>query len=171
MSREELGAYIANHLKKYGIEITLAGGSCVSIYSDERYVTSDLDFVETTDTKRKILANYLKEIGFYEEDRFFKHPETNYFIDFLAGPLAVGAEPIMEIIKIDTEMGSLKLISPTECVKDRLAAYFFWNDLQCLQQAILVAKYNKIDIDEVRRWAEKEGELEKFKKFYNRIYK
>ena len=31
----------------------------------------------------------------------------------------------------------LKLLSPTDCVKDRLAAYYHWNDRQSLEQAIL----------------------------------
>ncbi|MDI6740798.1 MAG: hypothetical protein QME74_10605 [Candidatus Edwardsbacteria bacterium] len=42
--------------------------------------------------------------------------------------------------------GRLHLLSPTDCVKDRLAAYFHWNDRQSLEQAGLVADNRKIDI-------------------------
>lgn len=59
----------------------------------------------------------------------------------------------------------MKLLSPTDCVKDRLAAYYHWNDRQCLQQAVWVARARKIDWDEVERWSRKEGEEDKFKVF------
>jgi len=39
---------------------------------------------------------------------------------------------------------NLCLLTPTDCVKDRLAAYFFWNDLQSLGQAVMVVKEIKL---------------------------
>jgi hypothetical protein len=171
MSRTELAAYVSTHLKKHDIEVTLTGGSCVSIYSKDKYVSGDLDFIETFRARRKLLINCLKEIGFSEENRSFIHPDTDLFIEFPPGPLAVGDEPITDIITIQTEVGDLRIISPTESVKDRLAAYYFWNDLQCLEQALLVAQYKDIDIDEVKRWSLKEGEAEKFQIFKNRLLK
>ncbi|MBW6516773.1 MAG: hypothetical protein K0B81_09210 [Candidatus Cloacimonetes bacterium] len=169
MNRIELGAFVCSHLEKHGIEVTLTGGSCVSIYSNESYVTMDLDFIEKDSPKRRILAECLSEIGFSEEHRYFKHPETEFLIEFPRGPLAVGDEPITDVITIKTLTGTLRIISPTECVKDRLAAYFFWNDLQCLDQAILVAKHNKIDLKEVKRWSDKQGEVEKFEIFHSKL--
>ncbi|MDO9578611.1 MAG: hypothetical protein Q7J16_12060 [Candidatus Cloacimonadales bacterium] len=165
MNVQELGAYISSHLQKHGVEITLTGGSCVTIYSDNQYISMDIDFVETYYTKRKDLKKYLVEIGFTEENRYFKHPETDYFIEFPPGPLAVGEEAIKEIQTIHTDVGELRIISPTECVKDRLASFYFWNDRQCLNQAIMVAKNNEINLEEVKRWSLKEGEEKKFNEF------
>ncbi len=54
MSREELAAYVCSHLDKSGIEVTLTGGSCVSIYSDNRYVSLDLDFIEKMAYKKVV---------------------------------------------------------------------------------------------------------------------
>ncbi|MCL5073762.1 MAG: hypothetical protein M1308_23145 [Actinobacteria bacterium] len=65
--------------------------------------------------------------------------------------------------------GTICLLTPTDCVKDRLAAYFFWNDLQSLDQAVMVAKRNKIDIQDIKKWAEKLGELEKYNIFIKKI--
>ncbi len=59
----------------------------------------------------------------------------------------------------------LKLLSPTDCIKDRLAAFYHWNDIQSLDQAILVAKGNKIDLKEIERWSINEGMIDKFKIF------
>ncbi|MEE8060173.1 MAG: hypothetical protein V3T17_20430 [Pseudomonadales bacterium] len=44
LSREELAGLIGEHLRNAGIDVVLSGGSCVSIYFDERYVSKDLDF-------------------------------------------------------------------------------------------------------------------------------
>jgi len=169
MSRLELAAFICTHLQKHGIEITLTGGSCVSIYSEDQYLSWDLDFIEKFTSQRKLLAKYLNEIDFYEELRHFKHQETALFIEFPPGPLAVGNEAITDIVIIETDTGNLRIISPTECVKDRLAAYYFWNDLQCLDQAVLVSQHNIINFSEVKRWSIKEGEIEKFNTFQNKL--
>jgi hypothetical protein len=63
----------------------------------------------------------------------------------------------------------LKIISPTDCVKDRLAAYYHWGDQQCLYQASLVARTNKIDLDEVQRWSEAEGKQGEFEKIRTKL--
>jgi len=60
--------------------------------------------------------------------------------------------------------GILRIISPTDCVKDRLAGYYHWNDLQCLEQASLVAEAIKIDLEEIERWSKVEGKLGEFKR-------
>lgn len=169
MNRLELAAYICTHLQKHGIEVTLTGGSCVSIYSENEYLSWDLDFIESHTTKRKFLAECLKEIGFYEENRYFKNKETEIFIEFPPGPLSIGNELVKDIITIETDTGTLRIISPTECVKDRLAAYYFWNDHQSLDQAVLVSKFNNINIAEVKSWSIKEKEMEKFNVFLNKL--
>jgi hypothetical protein len=79
--------------------------------------------------------------------------------------LAVGSEPVKDIINLQISGWNLKIISPTECVKDRLAGFYFWDDLQCLNQAVIVAQRNKIDIEEVGRWSKVENSIEKFEIF------
>lgn len=169
MSRKELAAYICDYLDKCGKEVVLTGGSCVSIYSNERYVTMDLDFVERIDSRRKELAACLSKIGFYEHDRYFMHTETDFFLDFPAGPLAVGEEPMKEIFVMNTDCGQLRIISPTECVKDRLAAFYYWNDRQCLDQALFVVLDYEVDLKEVERWSLKEDQEEKFRVFQQKV--
>jgi len=55
----------------------------------------------------------------------FRHPDMQYTVEFPASPLAIGQELVKEISEIETEYGVLRLITPTDSVKDRLAAYFF----------------------------------------------
>lgn len=46
MNIGELAAYVCDHLMKNGMKVTLSGGACVSIYSENRYQSFDLDFIE-----------------------------------------------------------------------------------------------------------------------------
>jgi len=63
-----------------------------------------------------------------------------------------------------TEALALQIISPTDCVKDRLAHYYHWGDRQCLQQAILVAAKHDIDLKEIQEWSKSEGKFDEFEK-------
>lgn len=60
------------------------------------------------------------------------------------------------------------MISPTDCVKDRLSAYYHWGDQQSLWQALLITKSKKVDLDEVKRWSENEGKIKEFKTFLSK---
>lgn len=162
MSLGELAAFICTYLQENGIPCVLTGGACVSIYTENRYMSFDLDFIETYSSRRKELIRVLAKIGFEEENRYFKHPDTQYFIEFPTGPLAIGSEPVKDTNTIEFETGRLILLSPTDSVKDRLAAYYHWNDKQCLEQALLIAQNHSIDINEVRRWSEQEGKIDVF---------
>ena len=125
----------------------------------------DLDFIDLLHTTRQKLKTVLKEIGFEEKRRYFVSAETEFFIEFPAGPLAVGNEPVKKLAKLQFETGKLRLLSPTDCVKDRLSAFYHWGDRQCLQQAVWVAQMKPIDWIEVERWSRQEGAAEKFGEF------
>lgn len=153
MSLGELGAFVCTLLKNNGIECVLSGGACVSIYTNNRYQSFDLDFVENITSNRTRIRDILASIGFREENRYFKHDETDYFIEFPSGPLAVGSEPVKDVTTITFSTGTLDLLSPTDCIKDRLAAYYHWNDHQCLEQALHVAEQNIVDLEEIQRWS------------------
>ncbi|ABB32023.1 hypothetical protein GeomeDRAFT_0674 [Geobacter metallireducens RCH3] len=164
MTIGEIAAYVAAHLRQGGVEVVLTGGSCVSIYTDNRYLSYDLDFIEVGRASRKKIAAILMEIGFLEKDRYFIHPDTMYFVEFPSGPLALGAEPAGAIAELEFATGTLRLLSPTDCVKDRLAGYYHWLDRQCLEQAIMVAHDAEIDLEEVERWSQQEGMGEEFER-------
>ncbi len=171
MTLGELAAFVNTHLRKKGISCVLTGGACVSIYTENKYKSYDLDFIENVTSKRTDIIEALNNIGFVEEDRYFKHPDTQFFIEFPAGPLAVGSEPIKEIYSLQFKTGELKLLSPTDSVKDRLAAYYHWNDPQCLDQAVMISKNYNIDIKEIERWSKIENKIEAFKSIKDRLIK
>ncbi len=53
--------------------------------------------------------------------------------------------------------GTLRLLSPTDCVKDRLTWWIHGRDRQSLEQAIAVIERADVDLDELRRWVRGEG--------------
>lgn len=169
MSRLELAAFIADEFRRRRINVVLSGGSCVSIYSTEKYVSMDLDFVNAGFAKRKAIEEAMAALGFSEENRYFRHPDSAMLVEFPPGPLGVGQEPVKQIDEITTSTGVVRMISPTDCVKDRLAWYYHDNDLQCLEQAVLVAADQVIDLDEIRRWSEGEGKADAFAAIKHRL--
>lgn len=169
MTIGELAAFVCTHLKNNGINVVLSGGACVSLFTENEYQSFDLDFIENVVTSRKKIREVLQKIGFIEEHRYYKHPDTKFFLEFPPGPLSIGDEPVREIIEKEFSTGVLKLLSPTDCVKDRLAAYYHWNDRQSLQQAILVAQTCDIDHDEIERWSIKEGKSREFADIRGRL--
>ena len=65
----------------------------------------------------------------------------------------------------------LKLFTPTDSVKDRLAAFYHWNDIQSLDQALMVAKEQNIDLIEIKKWSKGEKSIEKFERFQSLLKK
>ncbi|MBU0714252.1 MAG: hypothetical protein KJ964_02710 [Verrucomicrobia bacterium] len=107
-------------------------------------------------------------MGFSENGRYFKHPDSDFFIEFPKGPPSVGEEPVKEIHDRHEATGILKIISPTDCVKDRLTWFYYDNDRQCLEQAVLVARENAIDLGEIERWSASEGKRNLFQQIRER---
>ena len=168
MSQTELAGYVGEHLRERGIRVVLSGGACVQYYSEGAYVSKDLDFIDVYITGSKILTKAMRELGFEVEDRYYRHPETEYVVEFPPGPLSAGSEQLHGV-PVSTSVGTFFILSPTDCVKDRLAAYFHWGDLQGLEQAVLVAKGNSIDLSEIERWSKAEGKLEAFLEVKHRL--
>lgn len=164
---KELALIVGGRLKECKINAVLTGGAVVSIYTSNHYQSYDLDFI-SHDSDHEI-ASALKAIGFEKRGRYYINPCTSFYIEFPSPPLAIGNKPIFTFNEIKTDFGYLKLLTPTQCVMDRLAAYYHWNDQQTLSQAIMVATSNPIDLMEIKKWSEEEGSMEKYREFVGRL--
>ncbi len=162
----ELWQYVATHLVKNGIDTVLVGGAVVSIYSKGAYRSGDLDFV-MTDLFVKDLKKRMKEIGFEQKgSRHYVHPEcTHIFIEFVSGPIEIGEEVNVTPDEIESDGTVIKVLSPTDCVKDRLASYIYFKSRECLDQAILVAKAQSVSYDKIKKWCEGEKRADVFDEF------
>jgi len=169
MNQGELAAFIDTHLRDKGIQVILSGGASVAIYSNYQYVSKDLDFIARFSIDHKKVKSSMQEIDFQRQGRYFHHPETPYFVEFISGPPSVGQDPISGFKELSLETGKIRLLSPTDCVKDRLAAFYHWGDRQSLEQALLVARSREIDLDNVESWSIREGNKDEFEKFKRRL--
>lgn len=169
MSQSELAAYVQDALQADGIVVVLSGGSAVSFYSNNKYVSKDLDLINTSFSRRSRLKATMEKIGFAEKGRYFINTETQFFVEFPDGPLSVGEEPVKEIREFELATGTLRILSPTDCVKDRLCAFYFWNDKQGLEQAVLVAKDQQVDMREIERWSKTENKKREFETFKKKL--
>lgn len=144
---KELAGYVSQELRNRGIETILVGGACVTIYSENRYQSYDLDYI-TFENMRKV-KRALLEIGFTEKAGYFQHESCSWFVEFVSPPAAVGNEYVRDFAFVETTFGKIKLLHPVDSVKDRLCAYYHWNDRQGLEQAIKICLEQNIDFAEV----------------------
>jgi len=167
-----LAARISSKLREHGMETVLCGGSCVAIYSAGKYVTRDFDFVLTAGYPDRKVAEALAEIGYRPDPRVsgaFSNPDEEMLVDIRPAPPALGREPIGEPAVLAAGRLKLTLLSPTDCVKDRLTHYFYYHDQQTLEQAIMVALARCVSMREVGRWSRAEGEGAKFQKYRREV--
>ena len=165
---KEVASIVCNCLLQEGIEAILSGGAVVSIYTANEYESKDLDFISSDDSQK--IEKALAKIGFQKTaGRYYSPPETQYFVEFPKPPLAIGSMPVKEWAIQNNKAGKLLLLSPTHSVMDRLAGYFYWNDKQNLDQAIMIARKHAIKMKNIENWARSEGELEKFKVFQEKL--
>jgi len=165
MSQLEIAAYVQSHLLNKGIQVVLSGGAAASYFCRNQYVSYDIDLVNSNLVNRRKIQRAMFEIGFYEEGRYFKHSDSSFFVEFPPGPLTVGMEPVAIVEEIPLQTGVLRIISATDCVKDRLSAFYHWNDRPCLMQAVLVRDSAKVDLEEIKRWSINEGKEKGFQEF------
>jgi len=165
---KDLALIVCLNLKLDGIDAVLTGGAVVSIYTENQYKSFDLDFISHAPASE--ISDSLSKLGFKKtKGRYYVHPETDFFIEFPSPPVAVGNKPVKEFHEIHTDSGYLKLLTPTQCVMDRLAAYYHWNDQQSLEQAIAVAKSQQINFKEVEEWSKEEGMVSKYELFFRTV--
>ena len=105
-------------------------------------------------------------MGFHKEiGRYFSHPDTEILIEFPPGPLSIGNSPVSSVQTMLIENSTLNLLTPTQCVMDRLAAFYHWDDTQSLKQAVLVASLHDVDIECIAEWSRWEGMNVQFNRF------
>lgn len=170
ITRKEFAAVVVKQLEKHGISCVLVGGACVSIYTDEKHASKDLDFVSPNSHESIALA--LKEIGFERKDRYFKHEDCELYVEFPTGPVGIGNQaPVKAEGKLTVNKTTITLYSPTQSVMDRLAAWFHWNDRRSLIHAIWICEKHPVNMMKIKRWAAKENSADKFEIFFTEYKK
>jgi len=167
-SLRALAARISSKLGEHGIRTVLCGGSCVAIYAAGKYVTRDFDFVLSSSYPDHDVAAALSEVGYRPDPSVsgaFTNPTEEMVVDIRPAPPSLGDEPIGEPAVLAAGRYKLVLLSPTDCVKDRLTHFFYYGDRQGREQAILVCLARRVNMREVGRWSRAEGQGSNFAEF------
>lgn len=159
-TEEQLWRYVAWHLEGAGIRSVLVGGAVVAIHTEGLYRSGDLDMVPD-DLGRGRLPEVLARLGFEpSRSRYFKHPAcAHLFLEFPRGPVEIGEHFPVIPEEIEVEGRTLRLLSPTDSVKDRLAGYIHWKSRANFEQAVLICRRQpgRVDLNAVRKWCSGEG--------------
>ena len=153
MKQPELAAYVQSSLRQHGINSVLTGGALVSLYASGKYVSLDIDLILALLKELSQVKDIMRTMGFTKPGRHYQHPDTQFLIEFPKGPLSFGGDGDIDTVAIETVVGLLNALSPTDCVKDRLSHYYFWEDQQGLLQARLVAANHEIDLEAIENWS------------------
>ncbi|MCL2654536.1 MAG: hypothetical protein FWD65_02390 [Coriobacteriia bacterium] len=156
---KELASIVSTALEAAGVDAVLVGGAAVSFYSDNVYQTYDLDFI--TRHRTEVVAAALEPLGFKRKnnERHFSCPDTDFLVEFPSGELSFGETnmPIESTSVLTTPLGTIRVITPTQSVMDRLAAYIYWKDKPSFDQAVMIVKGNPIDWEQLFEWVRTEG--------------
>ena len=165
-TEEELWKYVASHLAKNGIDTILVGGAVVAVYTQGAYRSGDLDLVLLTYLNDK-LPRVMKEVGFeVTRGRHYQHPKCKHLIiDFASGPPGLGEDHEITPAEVKAGGQTIKIYSPTDCIRDRLASFIHFNARDCLDQAVLVAQKCPFDRSKVKKWCLAEGSPDAFEEF------
>ena len=157
-SIQELLALVSEHLTTNKISTVLTGGAVVSIYTDNKYESKDLDFISPHEHKE--LLEVMAKIDFTPDPgghKNLKHPKCPITIEFPARVVILGGRS--ERVDHTEEVHGVKvrMLSPTQSVMDRLAAFIGWNDPQGLDQAVWICEQQPVNFEKVKKWAKGEG--------------
>lgn len=158
-SELELWEYVCSRLKNDGINTVLVGGAVAAIYSKGAYKSGDLDIViNSVIIDEKKVAQSMVNLGFAKSGRHWIHPDCKHlYIEFIRPPIAIGDDYRITPVKRMVDNKEISILSPEDCVRDRLSSYVYFKAAECLDQAVMVAKEQKIDINKIQEWAKNEG--------------
>ena len=155
---EETAAYICEKLKEKNIDVVLSGGSCMEIYTQSNFSSYDIDFIPNPSVTSKQIEKTMFELGFEKTNsRYYKYENNPNYIEFPTGPVSLGNHLTKEFSELKTHVGTLKLLTPTDCIKDRLCALVYHGGEECFNQAIAVAHLNIINKENLLDWANNEN--------------
>lgn len=165
----ELAAIMAAHLTKWDIDVVLVGGLAVEIYTENLYLTKDIDMVNTNYRTPSRLQKAMADLAFYKKGRIYVNETTDITVEFPPGPLSVGDELVKETVIVQVSSGHIPILSVNDVVKDRLAAFVHWKDRQSLIQAVAVLLKHQLKPHTFQKFCLREGaevEYDLLNKFY-----
>jgi hypothetical protein len=129
----------------------------------------DLDFILQSRVTQLQLDKAMAELGFERLGAQYQHPDTPFLVEFPRGPLAIGDDDMVEPVEVRVGQARVWALSATDSCRDRLAAFYFWNDEQSLRAAAAIARRDKVDMDAILRWSHREGHKHGYQRFLQEL--
>ena len=162
---------VGHAMTRRGIRAVLTGGACATIYSEGRYISADLDFILDGRVRQVDLDAAMGDVGFQRDADRYVHPRSPFWVEFPRGPLAVGGDPNVRPVDLRGPAGRTLALSPTDACRDRLAAFYHWDDRQSLAVAAEIASRQRVKLGTIRTWSDREGYPDRFEEFLREVSK
>ena len=148
---------VGSALERHGIRGVLTGGACASLYTGGKYQSADVDIVLSGTVTRRDLDAAMASAGFRPRRDHYYGPGLPFFVEFPLGPLAIGADHDIHPVVYRRGGGRMLVLSATDACRDRLAAFYHWNDRQALAVAVAIAVRHRVLVSRIRTWSAGEG--------------
>ena len=125
----------------------------------------DADFIIRFSSDPARAGDAMRELGYREVGGTYYHEKNVFTVEFPPGPLAIGADLVRAYDTVKRGSEVLHVITQTDCVRDRLAHFYFFADRSALAAAVAVARGGVVDLAAVRRWSQREREASHFEEF------
>ncbi len=164
-SLSSVAVQVGDALRRHGIRAVLTGGACASLHSGGAYYSVDMDFILLGHVTQAALDAAMGSVGFRRKADRYLHPRTRFYVEFPRGPLAIAGDYLIRPVEHRLRRARVLALSPTDSCRDRLAAFYHWNDRQSLTVAVSIALRNRVNLVAVRRWSITEGMGNRFDEF------
>jgi hypothetical protein len=163
----EVAFVVCTALDHAAVTAVLTGGSAATVFAPGVCQSLDLDFVLQAQAKDSRGADVLASLGYRIDDNVYRHEDNPLTLEFPGNQLMIGGDLIGEWATLRESGYLLHILTPTDCCRDRLAGFLFWQDRGSLVQAAAVAgaQCDHVDLGVVRRWCQREGHLDAFEEF------
>jgi hypothetical protein len=161
----EVAMAVGDALRRQGIRAVLTGGACASLHCDGAHASVDVDLVLLETPGQVALDEALATLGFHREADHYAHPRAPFIVEFPPGPLGIGNDLEIRPVMVRRGAASTLALSATDSCRDRLAAFYHWNDRQSLRIAAEIAVRKRIDMDIIEAWSRREGRMDGFEEF------
>ena len=126
---------VGDALRRHGIRAVLTGGPCASLYTRGAYQSRDMDFIVAGAVTQPGLDRAMASVGFQRRGDRYVHVQVLFYVEVPRGPLAIGDDYQIVPVTRSTAAGRALVLSATDSCRDRLAAFYHWNDRQSLDVA------------------------------------
>lgn len=139
---------VSTALERINEPVVLCGGSAATYYAPEAYESRDLDFVITFGARPREVNAALQPLGYVRKpEGLYAHRSIVYTIDLLPGPVAIDQETITTFNTERRGEQLLRVLTPTDVVRDRVLTFWAWGDQRALRVAVAVAHARSADFD------------------------